>query len=320
MSQAQSDGGLVGDPPTVSVVIPTYKRPTYLARAVNSVLGQTYEDFEIIIIDDNDAGTTYRDETRSLVRGYTNEPRVRAIEHPKNGGISAARNTGIQAARGSFVAFLDDDDVWLPDKLDRQLAAFASADPDVALVICGWTIRDVDGHIIRIEQPRLRGDVLEHLSLNRIGPPSAALCRRDAVLSIGGFDEAFRYREDTDFYLRLAMHFRFAFLEESLVDYLYHDQASSRRTRVKIGAYDQFLGKHEAFIQASSWRYSEYRERQADLHLEIEDVKQARRLFRQAIVAAPLRKQPYMKLAATLGGAESYQRARARYRQILGRR
>jgi glycosyltransferase involved in cell wall biosynthesis len=316
---AASDGGTVRAP-TVSVVMPTYQRPTYLARAIESVLAQTFDDFEVIVVDDNDADTDFRDETRALMRHFESDGRVTTVEHPRNRGISAARNSGIAQARAPFIAFLDDDDAWLPEKLARQLEVFDSAARDVAVVTCGWTIRNESGQVIREERPRLRGRVLEHLALNRIGPPSAAVCRTDAVREIGGFDESLRYREDTDFYLRLAQHFRFDFVDMPLVDYLQHAGSVSRRTRNTIDAFDVFFAKHEKFLRASPARYSDYRERQGDLHAELDELRHARLRYRQAIATTPLRLRPYLKLAATALGARGYPKARAAYRRLLRRR
>src|SRR5215468_5764628 len=105
-------------PPRVSVVVPVFNRPIAVARAINSVLVQTCQDFEIIVVDD--AST---DDTAAAVASIR-DSRVRSIRHDRNRGGSAARNTGIEAAGAPLVAFLDSDDEWLPSKLERQLAVF----------------------------------------------------------------------------------------------------------------------------------------------------------------------------------------------------
>lgn len=100
--------------PTVSVVIPTYNRAHLVGRAIQSVLNQTYQDFEIIVVDD---GST--DNTEEVVKSF-NDPRIRYIRHDQNRGGSAARNTGIKMARGEYIAFQDSDDEWLPEKLESR--------------------------------------------------------------------------------------------------------------------------------------------------------------------------------------------------------
>ncbi len=104
--------------PTVSVIIPTYNRANLVSRAIKSVLNQTYQDFEIIVVDD-----CSEDNTEEIVKSF-NDSRIRYIKHKKNKGGSAARNTGIKRARGKYIAFLDDDDEWLPSKLEKQIMLF----------------------------------------------------------------------------------------------------------------------------------------------------------------------------------------------------
>src|SRR4030043_1337098 len=104
--------------PTVSVIIPTYNRAHLVGRSIRSVLNQTYQDLEVIVVDDGS-----KDNTAEIVRGIT-DPRIVFLKHEKNRGVSAARNTGLKAARGKYIAFQDSDDEWLPQKLEKQLELF----------------------------------------------------------------------------------------------------------------------------------------------------------------------------------------------------
>ena len=121
---------MIGGPhsPTVTVVIPTYNRANLLGRSIRSVIGQTYGDFELIIVDD---GST--DSTAEIAASFDDE-RVKYIRREQNGGVGAARNTGIKAAIGKFVAFNDHDDEWLPDKLERQMKIFKTLPSHVGVV------------------------------------------------------------------------------------------------------------------------------------------------------------------------------------------
>jgi len=112
-------------PPKVSVVVPAYNRERLILHALNSVLAQTFADFEILAVDD---GST--DGTIQAIQSCT-DPRIRCLRHEKNRGAAAARNTGIQAARGEYVAFLDSDDEWLPHKLERQTAALDACGAEI---------------------------------------------------------------------------------------------------------------------------------------------------------------------------------------------
>ena len=107
--------------PLVSVIIPTYKRSDYLIRALNSVLMQSYSNIEIVIVDDNDPGSEYRKKTKEKINNYKDLAKIQYIENLKNLGGALARNEGIKAAQGEYVAFLDDDDIFLKDKIKHQM-------------------------------------------------------------------------------------------------------------------------------------------------------------------------------------------------------
>ena len=123
--------------PKVSVVIPTYQHAHFVAQAISSVLSQTYCDLEVIVVDD---GST--DDTQEIVAGFGEQ--IRVVQHEKNSGLSAARNTGIQLSRGEYVAFLDADDIWLPEKLEKQIPLF-ERDESVGLVSSDMFFLDEDG-------------------------------------------------------------------------------------------------------------------------------------------------------------------------------
>src|SRR5436190_11436655 len=129
--------------PTVSVVIPVFNRAVAVRRAIDSVLAQTFQDFEIIVVDD---GST--DDTAESVSSFQ-DPRITLIRHDRKRGGSAARNTGIRSSSGAYVAFLDSDDEWLPAKLERQLEVFGRSDDELALVYAGTERAYADGTIHR---------------------------------------------------------------------------------------------------------------------------------------------------------------------------
>jgi len=196
--------------PSVSVIIPTYNRAALVRRAAASALAQTYGDFEVLVVDD---GST--DATLEALGPFLS--RIKFLRAPENRGVSAARNLGIAAARGEWLAFLDSDDLWLPDKLARQMAYLATH-PD--LLWCQteeiWVRRGV-----RVNPPRScrkEGGRIFLQSLERcLVSPSAVILHRRLLEDHGGFDETLPVAEDYDLWLRLAWRHPVGLLPEPLV-------------------------------------------------------------------------------------------------------
>ncbi len=208
-----------GRAPRVSVVIPTYNRTEPLRRAVASVLGQTFRDLEVLVVDDGSS-----DGRALAVLDGLGDPRIRVLRLAENRGASRARNAGILGARGEWVAFLDSDDEWLPEKLERQMARLERGrgrDPGTAVVYCPALSRSSAGagHVIPAGEPS-EGDVLDELlHMNRRPPTASAyVVERSARLSVGGFDESLPSAQDIDLWLRLARaSHRFVAVPEPLV-------------------------------------------------------------------------------------------------------
>lgn len=197
----------------VSVVIPTYNRKATLERAILSVLSQTYTDWELIIVDD---GST--DGTEELVEKYISE-RIHYIKSEVNQGVSKTRNIGIRHAKGEYVAFLDSDDEWVAEKLEKQLKTMQEKGTKV--VYCRFSRQygeegtEIMPHMERTE--KLEGDIFYELLLgNYIGTPTM-LIARDILEEVGGFNEELRNLEDYELILRIAKDFYIAFTEEILV-------------------------------------------------------------------------------------------------------
>jgi glycosyltransferase involved in cell wall biosynthesis len=207
--------------PQVSIIIPTYNSATYLKQAIDSVLAQTHRDFEILVIDD---GST--DDTADLMNGYG--AAVRYLRQP-NHGVATARNRGIEESRGEYVAFLDADDVWLPDKLERQIEALeqypgrGACYTDFFVVAPDLTVQTRISHA-------QQGHTFEALLLkgNVVGTPSSVICRREDVRQVGGFDPSFSYGADWEMWIRLASVTEFVHVREPLVLYRQHDGNMSR--------------------------------------------------------------------------------------------
>ncbi len=219
----------------VTIVIPTYNRANVLPRAVNSVLAQTFQDFEIIIVDD-----CSKDNTVDVVRGFS-DPRIKFIQHEQNKGGNATRNTGIKAAIGEFIAFLDSDDEWLPKKLEKQLPLFRNA--NVGLVYCGQKcFNEHTGQIFDFLHHK-RGNVFyDMLTGNEVGSLSAVIVRSECIRKIDGMDEQLKSCQDWDLYIRLSKICQFDFVNECLINYYLGKKDPNRISNNRLS----IISGHEA--------------------------------------------------------------------------
>lgn len=214
----------------VSVIIPAYNAEIYIAETLNSVLAQSFTDLEVIVVDD---GST--DRTATIVTEIADRDGRVSLLIQQNAGVAAARNAGIQVARGEWLAFLDADDIWHPQKLEQQLQCFQQSDSSVGLVYC-WSALlqetgDLAGGYIAFS---FQGNVTSALTyLNFIGNASAPLIRRSMLEDVGGFNYTYKALqaqgcEDWDFYLKIAERYSFAVVPEFLVGYRQQPTAMSR--------------------------------------------------------------------------------------------
>ena len=229
--------------PTVSVVIPTFNRARLLLDAVESVLAQTYQDFEIIVVDD---GST--DDTKAVVEPYLRRhgDRIRCL-FQANQGLSAARNAGCRAGTGRYVAFLDSDDLWKPHKLAVQVPLLET-DPAVGLVSSRAEVIDyANTKVLWIKPRRPAGTTLREMVIRRTQPPSSFVVRRAAIDGIGYFDPAIRLGlEDVDLCFRLAARgWKFVCLEEPLIKYRVH---GDNLTWNPLGTYEGFVRTYEKLL------------------------------------------------------------------------
>lgn len=214
--------------PCVSVIIPTFNRAAYLDAALQSVLDQTFDDFEIIVIDD---GST--DATRDVVARYRG--RIRYLFLRRRGLAGATRNRGIRAARGAYIAFLDSDDLWTPTKLARQVA-YAAAHPELGLITCdAWSFLDETGqdlyrcyHVVPPGWGWVGPELLQQIFLLQT---SSVLIKRTVLEDVGLFEEAqaLRVGEDWDLWLRIAARYQIGIVMEPLARIRLHGGNISRQ-------------------------------------------------------------------------------------------
>jgi len=211
--------------PAVSIIVPAYNAADTIVETMESALGQTFADFELLVIDDGSMDNT--GEIVSSIR----DPRVRLLKSVNN-GPAASRNLGIRAASAELIAFLDADDLWLPNKLERQVQAL-NRDSEAILAYCWTDCIDEQGRFLQHgSHVRAEGKVYNLLvSRNFIDNGSNPLVRRRAFDAVGLFDEAFRSAEDWDMWQRLAWQFPFVCVPE--VEVLYRVRASSNSSSVE---------------------------------------------------------------------------------------
>lgn len=214
--------------PRVSVVMANYNYARFLRAAIDSVLNQTLRDLELIIVDD---GST--DESRSIIESYLSDSRVRfvPVDHL---GQPGAKNTGIDLARAPLVAFLDADDIWEFSKLEKQTTTF-DRDPTLGVVYSRRRLIDENGNELPYRQPMLyRGDVLPHIFRDNFVCFSSAVVRRLVFEHLGRFDPSIDLAIDYDFWLRVAAHYRFDYVDEPLVRYRCGHGNLSRRVGERL--------------------------------------------------------------------------------------
>jgi len=243
--------------PTVSVIIPTYNRAYLFGKAIKSVLNQTYKDFEIIVIDD---GST--DNTEEITRGFKDK-RVKYIKkYKKNRGISVARNIGIKMARGKYIALLDSDDEWLPEKLDKQINILQSESPEVGVVYSNLCYIDENGNnmnrklrISKKAEGYIYEDLLEKYC---VSPPSSFLIKKECFNRVGLFDDLLSGQEDWDMWIRIAKYYRFTLIKIPLVKYRLHSNQISKNLEIKIITGKRILVKYANELEIRRGAHSKH--------------------------------------------------------------
>ncbi len=283
-----------GQAPLVSVIIPTYNRAHMIAPCLESALAQSFKDYEIIVVNDGSTDTT-RD---FLLKAYGNS--IRYISHPTNRGLSAARNTGIEHARGTYIAVLDDDDLWLPEKLALQVELM-KANPDVVLAYCGTLKVDCQGELIEEVKPEMRGHLFADM-LNRNclkGPASVAIFSREVLRASGVFDTSLSSCADWDLWIRIARCGTVDFVDRPLVKYVIHQSnmhgnitSMARDTFAILDKYLPLLEQGDESAHPGNRVYSNHLIHFAWEYYGHNDLRQFKNLLLQALKRKPENRIP----------------------------
>lgn len=199
----------------VSVIIPTFKGATKLSRAIDSVIDQTYKPIEIIVVDDNEPLSSARKDTERVLSKYENF-NIKYIRHTKNRNGSAARNTGILNSKGEYLSFLDDDDFYFPERVEKSVKILQN-NCSCDAVYCGvvLTNRSEISGVIFAEKELTQKDLL--LNEMALGTGSNIFIKRKVIDTLKGFDEKFRRHQDLEFMLRLLDKFRVTNIDEIMI-------------------------------------------------------------------------------------------------------
>jgi glycosyltransferase involved in cell wall biosynthesis len=292
--------------PRVSVIIPSFNREATLKQSVASVLRQTYEEFELIVVDD------CSDDRTSEVLSQICDSRMKVITHDRNRGGSAARNTGIRAAQAEYVAFQDSDDEWLPTKLQKQMAVLENAGPTTIGVYCGMLVLGTvmgdpaDSVGVRylpapdIPVP-LEGNI--HASLLRARSfisTQTFVVRRDLLIRSGGFDESLKALQDWDCFIRVAAHGQISFVKEPLVLQRFSANSLTRSTRNRVLAMSVILEKYEEDFRKIPRTLSQHYDVLAGGYRRLGEFSTAAKYYFRSLRLYPSRLGVWLKVAYTL--------------------
>ena len=270
--------------PKVSVIIPTYNRPDLIGPAIQSVLDQTYKDFELIVVDDG-----VEERAEKVVKSFYDE-RIRYIQNEMSCGGGAARNTGIKKAKGEFIAFLDDDDQWVPEKLEIQMEEFERTGEDVGFCFSAVTQKRDDGNKVSIVY---NGEIeyYETALKNVKGVlTSALIVKREALNVVGCLDENFPSHQEAELVIRLSKRYKGFGINKSLVSMIVYSNHVSigKNLKNRIKGREMMIKKH----------FKEYQKRPKILvfhyfqlglfYRDFGETRKAKKYFIEALKIAPL--------------------------------
>lgn len=268
--------------PLVSIIIPTYNRAHFLKEAINSVLSQTYKNWELIIVDD---GST--DNTSEVVRGFADK-RIVYLKQ-ENMGAPVARNRGIKESKGEYIAFLDSDDIWLPQKLQRQLEIFNTSRLNPRVVYTGIQYIDSKGSPKQRKKNALyRGNIFCYLLRKNVTTTSAILAKKECFDKCGLFDENLPSRQELDMLIRISLLFSVDYAPEILTLERIHDERITADMDKKIKGREMLLGKIYPQLKNHRILLAKYLYGTGELYLKNGKLREGKDYIRRSFKTFPL--------------------------------
>lgn len=283
----------IKEPPKVSVIIPTFNRSDLLKRSVKSVLNQTFQEFELIIVDDASA-----DDTTNIVREIE-DSRINYIKNEKNLGKPLTLNRGIRLAKGEYVGLLDDDDEWLPEKLEKQIKKFDNTSRNVGVVYCGFSyVLKIENNknISKILIPELNGHLYTDLLKSNFIGGSTPLIKKECFQKSGYFDRLLQSGQDWDMWIRISKNYEFDFVREALVTYHIHGEQISVNFNDRIKSFQKILDKYIADISKYPTIYNLHLLRIGIFLCLNKNVIMGRKFFFKAVKVKPVQMNAYLNL------------------------
>ncbi len=246
----------------VSVIVPTYKRSSRLAIAIDSVLNQTYKSIEIIVVDDND-NDDYRLETKLNLSGYIKENKIKYIEHNVNQGGCKARNTGAENAKGDYLAFLDDDDFYEPKKIELQVD-YLNKNKHLDACMCHMFRIDENEKQIISRENKARGTYLKEAVLDGNLFTSMLLIKQRAFNDLNGFSETPRFQDKYFHYQFLEKNYKIGVLDEQLLTLVEHNDlrislSETKKILIALTILRDFENKHQAVFNKKELKFLSHR-------------------------------------------------------------
>lgn len=307
---------MVNENPTVSIIIPTYNRAHLVGRAIQSVLNQTYQDFEIIVVDDGSV-----DNTEEIVGEFQRrDKRVKYLKHKVNKGGSAARNTGIKASRGEYIAFLDSDDEWLPRKLQLQMEVFQKSPSRVGAVYTAYVYVKDSGKEINEHKISKNGNI--HLALlqgNIVGTTSTLLIKRSCFEKVGLFDERLKSCQDWDMWLRISSMYDFEGLSRPLVKFYTGHQSIFKNPDAVLQGGKIILAKYKSELLSQPKIYAHHMLQVGRLCIYYGSVREGRLWLKRALKYNPFNKRCLLLLIMSYFGARQIHQIAVQVERILRR-
>lgn len=298
--------------PKVSVIIPTYNRAELLRSAIESARNQTFKDLEIIVSDDKST-----DHTREVVESFK-DPRIKYVLNEGKKGPSATRNTAILVSEGEYIAFLDDDDEWLPDKLQRQVELLDQSQPNICGVFSNRLFIDRNSGEVLSDNPgtdQLKGNLLYQLMIKSPIHTSTVVIRKSCLDEIGLFDETISYMEDRDLWIRLSMHWDFEYIPIPLTKAYVHGNAHlSRNLEGQTAGREKLLERYHDFFKKNRKSLGALYLCLGAQYCQMKQMKKGRNNIIKGIIKYPFSKIAYFHLFSSFFGPSNYQRLRNFYK------